>query len=177
MNSKAEAEGCKEMTNEEKEKRKQNHGKGMRLLAALTIEHGLRLLSPDDEARSAIEGDIAIVRSGGESEIRSRYLAAKRRKVSYTPAGLLLQGSTAMLDLGKSRGHVPDGLLRAVIYFPGEAAFLIDGERGRSSGERRAEWDWQEAVIHPLRDRLFEDYGGETLPTEIEQLTVKKETQ
>jgi len=163
------------MTNEEKEKRKANHRKGMRLLAAFAIEHGLRLLSPDDEARKAIEEDIAIQRSGNESEIRSRYSVAKRRKVSYTPAGLLLQGSTAMLDLAKCRGHVPDGPLRAVIYFPGEAAFLIDGKRGRSSGERRAEWDWQEAVIHPLRDRLFEDYGGETVPAEIEQLNFNKE--
>jgi hypothetical protein len=163
------------MTNEEKEKRKANHRKGMRLLAALIIEHGLRLLSPDEEAWKIIEEDIATVRRGSESEIRSRYSAAKRRKVSYTPAGLLFQGSTAMLDLAKCRGHVPDGPLRAVIYFPGEAAFLIDSERGRSSGERRAEWDWQEAVIHPLRHRLFEDYGGETVPSEIQQFIFKKE--
>jgi hypothetical protein len=162
------------MTNEEKEKRKANHRKGMRLLAALTIEHGLRLLSIEDGARKLIQEDIAIVRGGNESEIRSRYSAAKRRKVSYTPAGLLLQGSTAMLSLAKCRGHVPDGPLQAVIYFPGEAAFLIDSERGRSSGERRAEWDWQEAMIRPLRHRLFEDYGGETVPAEIQQLTFKK---
>lgn len=163
------------MTNEEKEKRKQNHRRGMRLLAALTMEHGLRLLSPDEETKKTIEEDIAIVRSGNEFSIRSRYSAAKRRKAGYTPAGLLLQGSIAMLDLAKCRSHVPDGPLRAVIYFPGEAAFLIDDKKGRSSGERRAEWDWQEAVIHPLRARLFEDYGGETVPAEIEQLTFKKE--
>jgi hypothetical protein len=161
------------MTSEEKELRKQNHGRGMRLLAALTIEHGLRFLSPENESRRMIEEDIAIVRSGNDFEIRSQYSKAKRRKVSHSPEGLLLRGATEMLYVAKHRGNVRHGLLRNVIYCPGETAFLIDEKRGNGSQEQKAEQDWQESVIDPLCHRLFEDYGVQTVPDEIERLTLK----
>lgn len=55
------------MNSQEKELRKQNHQKNMRLLAALAVEHGLRFLPSGDKFRTLIEADIAVLRSGDES--------------------------------------------------------------------------------------------------------------
>lgn len=161
------------MTEQEKELRKCNHKWGMQLLAALTIEHGLRLLAESDEVVQLIREDIAIVRSANEWEIKSQYAQAKRRKVDYTPAGLLLQGSTAMLFLAKHGGHISDGPIQSVLYFPDEAAYLVDCKKRPESGERAAEQNWQTTIVRPFVHRLFEDYGGAVVPTEIEQLAAR----
>jgi hypothetical protein len=143
------------VTEQEKDLRQRNHKRGMQLLAAFTIEHGLRLLPSDDKAAVLIREDVAIVRRANEWEIKSRYAEAKRRKVSYTPAGLLLQGSTAMLFLAKHQGHIPDGPIQSVLYFPDEAAYLVDCKKGEKSREREAERNWQATKIRPLLGRLF----------------------
>jgi len=160
------------MANEQREVRKQNHRKGMRLLAALAIEHGLRFLDDtrDAETKKMIEQDIAVVRAENDFEIRRRFADAKHRKAAHTPESLMLQGSRALLALAKHKGTPRDGSLRMVMYFPIEAAFLHGDKSGRSSQEQEAESKWQATVIDPLQNRLMEDYGGETVPSEIEKL-------
>jgi hypothetical protein len=106
-----------------KEVRKVNHQRSMRLTAALALEHGLRFLPADDLTRKVIEEDIEIVRQGGDCQ--EQYKQAKKRKIGYTPIGLLLQGSVALLKLAKYRGYPTDGMLQNVCYFPTEAGYLV----------------------------------------------------
>ena len=125
----------------------------MALVAALSIEHSLRMLPSDSPERVLIKEDIAAVRSGDELVIDSRYRAAAKRRVNYSIPGLLLQGSTTMLRIAKHRGYPNGGLLSYALYCPREAGSLVQTES--YGAEERAECRWQEKNLIPFQTRLF----------------------
>lgn len=148
----------------------------MRLLAALAIEHGLRFLTDSTDgtdARRVIEEDIEIVRTRSDFEIAHRYKQAKKRKVDYTTPGLLLQGSTAMLYLGKHGGYPPGCLVERVFYFPTEAGYLIKTGLRSFGKHQRAEYVWQEKYLRPLLRRLFDKWGDPATLADIKTLKIK----
>lgn len=95
----------------------------------MIVEHGLRFLPEDNETRKTIEEDIAIVRSHDQDAIGRRFKAAKKRKISYTPAGQLLYGSGKMLFAAKHRA--PSAMLidPCITFYPTEAGYLVSRRR------------------------------------------------
>ena len=150
-------------------KRRVNHQKTMQLLAAMVVEHGLRFLSPQDETRKTIEKDITIVRSHDQRAMEARYKIAKKRKISYTPAGQLLYAAGKMLYAAKHRA--PSALLinPGITVYTAEAGYLVSEREmvrtrnwtGSHLSEQRAERDWWEKRAFPLLRKIYEDYGGE----------------
>ena len=152
-------------------KRRVNHQKTMQLLAAMVVEHGLRFLPPQDETRKTIEEDIAIVRSHNQRAMEARYRIAKKRKISYTPAGQLLYAAGKMLYAAKHRA--PSAMLidPCITAYTAEAGYLVSeqeiwrtqdwSQSGGQLKEQRAEYDWQEKRVWPLLRKIYEDYGGE----------------
>lgn len=152
---------------EKSEREKIQHQRDSRMIAALTIEHGLRFLDADDPTRALIEEDIRVVRTRDRDAIAQRHKESKKREKSYTVPGLLLQGSEAMLWAGKHRGYVSGGWLDWVTYFPEEAGFLSNKDIRRiedvdvSHTIRHSERKWQDRWIRPLIHRLFNEWGTE----------------
>jgi hypothetical protein len=149
------------LTNEQKE----NHRRGCRLLAALAVEHGLRLLSADDPARKLIEEDIRIVREGSKSDISRRYTLAKKRRTDGVTvgvaAGRLLCSSRRMLHLAKQQSLLEGFWLASVFFWAAEAAGgdWIKNSDIYGDKEERAEQEWQEKNLWPLESRLFQCCG------------------
>jgi hypothetical protein len=82
--------------------------------------------------------------------------------VTYTPAGLLFQGSLALLYLAKDRGYPRDGLLQTVCYFPTEASYLVSASTHKAEDmghEQAVERAWQEKNILSLEDKIFKEFG------------------
>jgi hypothetical protein len=131
----------------------------MRLIAARTLEHGLRLLKYGDPVRKVIEEDIRIVREDGDCE--GRHKEAKRRKMGYTVPGELLLSSRAMLYLAKHRGYPNHGLLRNVSVRVVEAASLANPSGSRSWNEAcpAEEIKWQDENIDPAVHYIFDHFG------------------
>jgi hypothetical protein len=154
----------------EKDIKKENHRKSMRLVAALALEHGLRFLPPKHAVRKLVEKDITIVRHGDEFEIKARHTQAKKRPVNYTPEGLMLQGARALLFLAKHKGYPSHGLLKNVCYFPTEAGFL-SSKSNDGRAEQHAEWEWQDKNIQPLVEQIFQSWGE---PLEIPAQSAKE---